>query len=108
MPLSGDSGAIRRDSRMGACMRIITAILVSALSLPAYAWDGYDYGSGDHVVIESGNLVRPGETIEFYDYGSGQYRSADVESISRYGSSVEVEVYDHDSGEYRTLDMEDN
>ncbi|EZH79571.1 hypothetical protein AU05_17325 [Ectopseudomonas composti] len=73
----------------------------------ALAWDGYDYDAGSDVSIESGNLVRPGETIEFYDYGSGEYRDADVESINRYGGSVEVEVYDHDSGEYRTFEMED-
>lgn len=88
-------------------MKITAALLATFLSLPVLAWDGYDYESGDYVEIESGNLVRSGETIEFYDYDSGEYRSADVESISRFGSSVEVEVYDHDSGEYRTLEMED-
>lgn len=82
-------------------------IVLTLLSGPVLAWDGYDSDAGDSVSIESGNLVRPGETIEFYDYGSGEYREADVESINRYGSSVEVEVYDHDSGEYRTFEMED-
>jgi len=70
------------------------------------AWDGYDYDSGNYVEIEKGNLVRPGEEIEYYDYGSGEYKKADVESIRSTGSSVEVEVYDQESGEYRTFDMD--
>ena len=88
-------------------MKITAAILAGLLPFSALAWDGYDSESGASVEIESGNLVRPGETIEFYYHDSGEYRSADVESISRYGSSVQVEVYDYDSGEYRTLEMED-
>lgn len=88
-------------------MKFTAAVLAGLLSFSAQAWDGYDSESGALVEIESGNLVRPGETIEFYDHDSGEYRSADVESISSYGSSVEVEVYDYDSGEYRTLEMDD-
>lgn len=82
--------------------------LVLALSVPVtgYAWNGYDYSEGAFVEIGQGNLVRSGETIEFYDFSTGQYHQADVQSVERYGSSVEVEVYDHNSGEYRTLDMD--
>lgn len=77
------------------------------LSSAALAWDGYDYDAGANVEIEQGNLVREGESIEYYDYNSGSYRTGDVESIERSGSSVEVEVYDDESGEYRTFEMED-
>lgn len=73
----------------------------------AYAWDGYDYDKGGYVEIDSGNLVRGGEKIEFYDYDAGEYRYGTVENIdSSYGSSAKVEIYDHTSGEYRTFDME--
>lgn len=78
-----------------------------AIGVNAYAWDGYDSEAGSDIEIEKGNLVRPGQEIEYFDYGSGEYKQADVESINRYGGSVEVEVYDSDSGEYRTFEMEE-
>jgi hypothetical protein len=79
-------------------------MLISSQSM---AWDGYDYESGGDIEIEEGNLVRPGEEIEYFDYDSGEYRYGDVESINSSGSFVEVEVYDQESGEYRTFEMED-
>lgn len=72
------------------------------------AWDGVDSSSGGAVEIGKGNLVRSGRTIEIYDHASGSYRDVDVQSIRRFGTSVEVEIYDSESGEYRTLDMEDD
>lgn len=96
-------------SRVVRAARMKHILLISTLvfSSQALSWDGYDYESGSDVEIEQGNLVRPGEEIEFYDYGSGEYRYGDVESINDNGSSVEVEVYDQESGEYRTFEMED-
>lgn len=88
---------------------MINILLVCALLLssPVFAWDGYDYESGSSIEIDKGNLVRPGEEIEYFDYDKGEYRYGEVESIQRNGSSVEVEVYDHDQGENRTFDMDD-
>lgn len=71
------------------------------------AWDGVDSESGGSVEIGKGNLVRSGRTIEVYDTDAGEYRDVEVQSIRRFGSSVEVEVYDSDSGEYRTFEMDD-
>ncbi len=31
-----------------------------------FAWEGYDYETGDYIEIEKGNLVRSGEDIEIY------------------------------------------
>lgn len=87
-------------------MKRVLVICLLMVSTTSYAWDGYDYDRGSYVEIEKGNLVRPGEEIEYYDYGSGEYKYGDVESIDSYGSSVEVEVYDSDSGEYRTFEMD--
>lgn len=89
-------------------MRKLFLSAALALSLPGvgHAWSGYDYNEGAFVEIEQDNLVRSGETIEFYDFSTGQYHQADVESIQRYGNSVEVDLYDHNSGEYRTLEMD--
>lgn len=87
-------------------IRTASILLALTLSVPAFAWDGYDYESGSHVEIDDGNLVRQGREIEIYDYGTGEYSDVEVESIRRYGSSVEVEVYDYDTGEYRTLEMD--
>lgn len=71
------------------------------------AWDGVDSGTGGSVEIGQGNLVRSGRTIEVYDADAGEYRDVEVQSIRRFGGSVEVEVYDSDSGEYRTFEMDD-
>lgn len=87
--------------------KISIALLTMLLAGPALAWDGSDTETSGAVEIESGNLVRQGETIDFYDHEAGEYRTGDVQSISRYGSSVEVEVYDNESGEYRTFEMDD-
>ncbi|SOB54773.1 DUF5334 family protein [Pseudomonas lundensis] len=87
-------------------LKNLSLAAVFTVSGTSYAWDGYDSEASSNIEIESGNLVRPGETIDYYDHGTGDYKSADVESINSYGSTVDVEVYDHDSGEYRTFEME--
>jgi hypothetical protein len=87
-------------------MKIFLALLISMTTLPALAWNGYDYNYGSHVEIEKGNLVRQGRDIEIYDYSTGQYTDVEVQSINSYGNSTEVEVYDYNTGEYRTFDMD--
>ena len=87
-------------------MRFSILIYSLFFTSAAMAWDGYDWDSGSFVEIESGNLVREGETIEIYDYNNGEYKDVEVESIDSSGFGTEVEVYDWDSGEYRTLDMD--
>jgi hypothetical protein len=79
---------------------------LSAPFATAVAWDGVDSGTGGSVEIGKGNFVRSGSSIEVYDHNAGEYRNVDVQSIRRYGSTVEVEVYDNDSGKYRTFDMD--
>jgi len=81
-------------------------LCVLFLSAPALAWEGYDWERNAFVGIEKGNLVRPGEVIEYFDYDEGRYYQGVVESIERYGHSVELEVYDCDRGETRTFDMD--
>jgi hypothetical protein len=82
-------------------------IAVFALSNVAQAWDGVDTSTGDSVEIEGGNLVRRGNDVEMYDSNTGDYHDVTVESISRSGSTVEIEVYDNTKGEYRTLEFND-
>lgn len=87
-------------------LAIFVGILLLTLPAPAKAWDGFDYQAGSPVEIEKGERVRTGSDIEFFDYNAGEYRYGTVESIERFGGSVEVEVLDHESGEIRTLEME--
>lgn len=88
-------------------MRHIFVLLVALMAGSSYAWDGYDQEKGTSIEIEKGNLVRSGEEIEYYDHGSGEYRNGAVDSIQRFGSTIEVEVTDSESGEVRTFEMED-
>ena len=80
-------------------------VLIFVLPNLAFAWEGYDYDSGNHVEIEKGNLVRKGKDIEFYDYGSGQYKEGEVQSVRGRGNKVEVEVIDSQTGDLRTFEM---
>ena len=84
---------------------ILVIALIASPSVAFADWSGFDYDSGTFVDITSGSLVRSGNDIEIFDYGSG-YKDVQVESIYRYGSSVEVEVYDYSTGQYRTLTMD--
>ena len=85
---------------------LIIGLLPIFFGVYLWAWEGYDYETGNYIDIERGNLVRPGQEIEFYDYESGEYHGAEVQDIQESGSSAEVEVYDSNTGEYRTFEME--
>nr|WP_092190703.1 DUF5334 family protein [Bradyrhizobium sp. cf659] len=72
----------------------------------AFAWDGTNTTTGTSVEIERGQLVRSGRTIEVYDSDQG-YKEYDVDSVRRYGRTVEIEATDASTGESTTLEMED-
>ncbi len=82
---------------------IVVLLLFPSLSS---AWSGYDWNTGNHIEIESGNLVRLGQEIEVYDYATDDYIYVEVESIRSSGSGAVVEVYDYENGEYRIFEME--
>ncbi|MGM0858630.1 MAG: DUF5334 family protein [Pseudomonadota bacterium] len=91
-------------------MKYLVFAMLAALALscsPVIAWDGYDWEANSDITIESGNLVRYGEEIEYYDWGENEYKYGVVERIDRFGSMVEVEIYDYQEGEYRTFEMYD-
>lgn len=92
---------------MKSIMPCILLVLILFTPIQIYAWEGEDAKTGGYIEIDSGNLVRNGSSIEFYDHSTGQYHDADVESVNRYGGTIEVEVYDSTIGEYRTFEMED-
>ena len=86
---------------------LVAAIALIATCNPATAWDGTNSNTGASVEIEQGQLVRSGETIDVYDSSEG-YKSYDVDNITRYGSTVEIEATDTATGESTTLEMDDN
>ena len=83
-------------------MKGIILVYVFFFSQYSYAWDGYDWDSGDDIEIEKGNLVRPGKDIDVFNYSKGEYKTYEVESVS----GGEVEVFDYESGEFKTFDMD--
>jgi hypothetical protein len=87
---------------MNILIKISSLLLVITMLPSTNAWSGYDATSGGSVEIESGNLVREGETIDVYD---GEYKTMKVESINRFGGSVEIQGTD-DTGEQRVLEMD--
>ena len=91
---------------MKITMTIAAGFLALLTSGPACAWDGTDAATGNNVEIEQDNLVRSGETIDYIDHSTGETRQGEVEGITDFGSSVDVEITDSESGETRTLEME--
>ena len=82
------------------------ALLALFASLPAFAEiEGYDWDTSNYVEIDATSITE-GDTVEMYDYDTGDYHDISIESVDRYGLSVEAEVYDYTTSEYRTLDLE--
>ena len=84
---------------------LVAAFALLATCSLATAWDGTNAGTGSSVEIDSGQLVRSGETIEVYDSSEGS-KTYDVDSINRSGSTVEIEATDAATGETTTLEMD--
>lgn len=87
---------------------VILFVALTTFTASAHAWDGVNTETGNEVVIEKGNLVRTGRDIEVYDSNSGEYIDMSVESMTRTGNSVEIELYNSDTGETQTYEFEDN
>ncbi|MGY3472484.1 DUF5334 family protein [Bradyrhizobium ottawaense] len=84
----------------------LLAVAAASITLAeAAAWDGTNTTTGSSIEIERGQLVRSGRTIEVYDSEHG-YKQYDVDSIRRYGRSVEIEATDTETGESTTLEMD--
>jgi len=81
--------------------------LLVAVAVPALAWDGTDE-NGNSVEIDSDNLVRTGNDIEYYNYADGNYHEATVDGIYRVGSEVVIDVTDDGTGYSHELTMEDD
>jgi hypothetical protein len=67
-----------------------------------YAWDGYDYDTGNDIEIEILNSVLVGKDITIYDFDAESYHDVNVISVA----TTILEVFDYDTGEYRTFVME--
>ena len=85
---------------------VAIGLVLAATAIPALAWDGTDK-NGNAVEIDSGNLVRTGDDIEYYNYADGEYHDATVDGIARYGNEVVIDVTDDDTGYSHELTMED-
>jgi hypothetical protein len=72
----------------------------------SFAWTGYDYFNGSEIEINSGNLVREGETIKFYDWDSEEDRNAEVRSVDYLFNSTRLEIYDYIEQKVRIFDMD--
>ena len=82
------------------------ALLALFAALPVYAdIEGYDWDTSNYVEIDA-TSISEGDTVTMYDYDTGDYHDISIESVDRYGLSVEAEVYDYTTSEYRTLDLE--
>ena len=88
-------------------LKYLVCILCIFCPMHLYAWEGIDVESDASVEIEDGNLVRQGNDIEIYYTDTDEYKDVEVESINRYGDTVELEIYDYDTGDISTIEMYD-
>ncbi len=86
---------------------LFALLFVTYAPFTCLAWGGYDYSNSTFVEIEHGNRVKSGSDIEFFDYDDSAYHDATVDSVTRYGDTVDIEVEDSNTGQNRTLEMED-
>ena len=91
--------------RKPIAMKLLLALII-LVPISASAWDGRLRGSGEYVEIDSGNMVREGETIEYYNRDTVETREAEVESVTDGVGVTVVELTDKESGETRVLEME--
>jgi hypothetical protein len=84
-------------------LAMVAGLLFSSAVL---AWDGTDE-NGNSVTIESGNLVRVGESITYHNDADGNDHEATIDSIDTNGGEVEIVLTDDDTGYQHTLTMEE-
>lgn len=58
------------------------------------AWDGIDPKKNSIIQIESGNLVREGEIIDFYDSSDGNYHTGKVLIMNSVSHGTELTIED--------------
>jgi hypothetical protein len=71
----------------------------------AFAWSGYDFENRTAIEIDSGNLVREGQVIQFYDLNADDFYSAQVIMMESAPGGVRITVDDLDNKKKRTLIM---
>ncbi|MDA9817939.1 DUF5334 family protein [Flavobacteriaceae bacterium] len=84
----------------------ITIFIFVAFVQNSFAWNGYDWKTGQVIEIGKGNLVRDGSMIEFYDWNDNEFHNARVIYIDDSSQGGELKVFDIDMEKDRIFDME--
>ena len=87
-------------------MRSLVLIAIAFLSLPLFAWDGYDYDTLSHIEIDEKYLVQEGKLIKVYDHIINQHMYVKVQLITARESGTEIEGEDIKTGEHYILIMD--
>lgn len=78
-------------------------VLLLALTLSLFGWDGYSYEKGNYIEVESYDHNGEGEgDVEYYDYEDGEYKTGYLD-MERDGSGT---ITDDETGESFDVDMD--
>ena len=84
----------------------LTLLCFCLLNTTAIAWSGIDYENQTSIDIDSGNLVREGNIIDFYQQKTSELLSGKVISINYFGNATELIIEDLNTAKKRTIMMQ--
>lgn len=88
---------------MKKILLILTFLMILCPDL-VFAWDSYDYDTGNYIEIDNQDSVIQGNDIEINDYNDECYHDVYVIFLNHNGVVI-IEVFDYNTGDYRTFEM---
>ena len=86
----------------------LAAALMIALPLSGFAWDGFDYETGNYIEIDDADIpvIAPGALMQIFDNEDSEYHPVEIIAVENASGETGIEVFDHDMNEFRTFEME--
>jgi len=84
----------------------LTILFFCLHNTTAIAWSGIDYENQTSIDIDSGNLVREGNIIDFYQQKTSELLSGKVISINYFGNATELIIEELNTAKKRTIMMQ--
>lgn len=89
-------------------MICFAAAFMIAIPLSGFAWDGFDYETGNYIEIDDADIpvIAPGALTQIFDYEDSEYHPVEIIAVEKASGETVIEVFDQDMNEFRTFEME--